>query len=777
MKVIIHLSIEVPKTRKDTQTMNAIDNHSARRRKKRNFRLTHNWLISYVCILLLPIFLCLIYGIYTYHSVKTQNTKTLLNNLAQKVSVAEEYLEDLSSHYYNFYINTSVQKIQVLTGTISPQKKYYLMQLQNEIQNIIKTQSKLDNIIIYFPNTQIMVDSKTYCTYELATKMDNPPIKIEFLNSLLSSVAKNRAPHFTYYATKDQLFLASQMHTTALEEMSSFIIFELNPQLLLDYLKTDIEGTTALITNSSDVLFHKNSLSQNMLLDIQYQLPEISHSSVPDEPNLFFSHSGDYYFSAISSSSLENFFYIYVTERNIYDHALVSTIIFFLMIMVLSLVLGSLLISYFIKKNYRPVQTIISHINPKPNGLSNEYNIILDTIKSNSAELKHQQLELSNNYLLKMLTGEISYEESVSNQSCLLPTISDSHLCVSLVELRDYPTSSKDLYLFITKNVLEDLLKPFGYNVLFGTFSSSIAVIISCNQPNDNDIANIYEQHRILYEFFKKNSPIVLSIGFSDHWTSKNDLHVAYTEAKETVEYINFYQRDPVFLHSMLPKSGVLDLANIYNTKEVVSLVTNYTDEQLLAYFDILHQQFSTHSTTLAEGKNLIYFYCQLLTELQRLLRSRLPGISFNSWKKWDEKLLQTNLTEATVLTKQYFLDARQLLALHKNNHMQLLVQQVRTYIDNNYFDVNMNQTTIAEYFHITPAYLSQKFKDEYAMSMIQYLYSVRIEHSLNLLKENKLKISEIATIVGFSNANSYIRVFKQFMGISPGKYIEEDCS
>jgi len=88
-----------------------------------------------------------------------------------------------------------------------------------------------------------------------------------------------------------------------------------------------------------------------------------------------------------------------------------------------------------------------------------------------------------------------------------------------------------------------------------------------------------------------------------------------------------------------------------------------------------------------------------------------------------------------------------------------------------------MNQTSIANYFHITPAYLSQKFKDEYKISMVQYLYSVRIEHSLLHLKEKKLKISEIAVIVGFSNTNSYIRVFKQFMGVSPGKFIGEEYS
>ena len=74
----------------------------------------------------------------------------------------------------------------------------------------------------------------------------------------------------------------------------------------------------------------------------------------------------------------------------------------------------------------------------------------------------------------------------------------------------------------------------------------------------------------------------------------------------------------------------------------------------------------------------------------------------------------------------------------------------------------------------MTPAYLAQKFKNEKGMTIIQYLYSVRIQHSIELLKQNNLNISEIATTVGFPNSNSFIRVFKQYVGPTPGKYYEE---
>lgn len=738
--------------------------------------LTWHWMISYVCILILPIALCFLYGLHTYQSVKQQNLFSLQRNLTLKSTDVEKYLLDTVSYFDDFYLNDSVRRISFRTvETYCPADRFYIAQIIEEIANLTRVQGKLVNVIIYFPNIQTMVDQKTLCTNELASAMQNPPIEPYLLDRLIASLSDNSKTSTAYCATKDRLFLASRLHTTISGATNSFIIYEVDAQRLLKYLETDIAGTSLMITNSTDRLFYQSDIPKEFLDNMQTTYPQLPQYSADNKPVPLSGYGQNYYLSVVAGTCLDDFYYIYITEKNAYDHALTSIISFFLMIMVLSLLLGSLLITYFIKKNYRPIKEIIAHINPEQHTTANEYNLILDTIKSNSSELKRQQQILSNNYLLKMLTGEISFEESISNQSGFQPTICESHLCVSLIQLENCPIDNRDLYQFITKNVLSELLSPHQYTILFATFSSYVVAIMCCDKPGDYDLENIHKQHCFLYDFFQKNSSITLTIGISDHWTPKENLHHAYTQAKETLEYIHFYQYGPIYLHSQLPAPSLLTSTNIYNTKDVICFVTKETDSELSRYFDSLYQEFSSHPTTLQEGRNLIYYYYQLLTELQLFLLSKYPVVYSEHWKQPDEAFLQLSITEAATLTKKYFLDARRLIASHKNNHMQLLVQQVRSFIDNNYFDVNMNQTTIANYFHITPAYLAQKFKDEYGESIIQYLYSVRIQHSMELLKKKELKISEIATIVGFTNANSYIRVFKQFTGFSPGKYTESE--
>ena len=77
----------------------------------------------------------------------------------------------------------------------------------------------------------------------------------------------------------------------------------------------------------------------------------------------------------------------------------------------------------------------------------------------------------------------------------------------------------------------------------------------------------------------------------------------------------------------------------------------------------------------------------------------------------------------------------------------------------------------IADHFNITPSYLSKKFREECGISIIDYLYKIRISHSLKLIKDTSLKIADVAQMVGFQDSNAFIRIFKKYYGCTPGKY------
>jgi two-component system, response regulator YesN len=62
-------------------------------------------------------------------------------------------------------------------------------------------------------------------------------------------------------------------------------------------------------------------------------------------------------------------------------------------------------------------------------------------------------------------------------------------------------------------------------------------------------------------------------------------------------------------------------------------------------------------------------------------------------------------------------------------------------------------------------------FKKRFGQSCISYLNSIRINHATEFLKNHKLKVAEIAQIVGYNNVVHFERVFRTLIGVSPREY------
>jgi two-component system, response regulator YesN len=98
-------------------------------------------------------------------------------------------------------------------------------------------------------------------------------------------------------------------------------------------------------------------------------------------------------------------------------------------------------------------------------------------------------------------------------------------------------------------------------------------------------------------------------------------------------------------------------------------------------------------------------------------------------------------------------------------------IQKILLYIDEHY-SRQLTLTEVARQFHFNPSYLSNYFALHNKEGFNEYLNRVRIEKACLLLKENAgLSISEISSLVGYSDHSYFTRVFRKLMGISPSQY------
>ncbi|MNR02911.1 Regulatory protein SoxS [compost metagenome] len=98
-------------------------------------------------------------------------------------------------------------------------------------------------------------------------------------------------------------------------------------------------------------------------------------------------------------------------------------------------------------------------------------------------------------------------------------------------------------------------------------------------------------------------------------------------------------------------------------------------------------------------------------------------------------------------------------------------IQKILTYLDE-HFAEPLTLTDVAKRFHFNPSYLSNYFTVHNKEGFNEYLNRIRIERACELLRGNsQLSISEISSLVGYSDHSYFTKVFRKLMGTSPSHY------
>ena len=101
-----------------------------------------------------------------------------------------------------------------------------------------------------------------------------------------------------------------------------------------------------------------------------------------------------------------------------------------------------------------------------------------------------------------------------------------------------------------------------------------------------------------------------------------------------------------------------------------------------------------------------------------------------------------------------------------------VLCQQMISYMKQ-HLEAPIGVQEIADHTGISSSLASQLFKQEMNETIHGYFTKLRMERASELLLKTDHKISEIASMVGYQHENSFIRVYRKYKDITPGKYRE----
>ena len=98
------------------------------------------------------------------------------------------------------------------------------------------------------------------------------------------------------------------------------------------------------------------------------------------------------------------------------------------------------------------------------------------------------------------------------------------------------------------------------------------------------------------------------------------------------------------------------------------------------------------------------------------------------------------------------------------------LIQAAKKYIEEN-FSEEMSLSTIADKYYINSTYLSTKFKKETGVGLSEYIKNVRMKKAAEFLLNTNKTVDRIAVDVGYENKRSFLRVFRNEIGMTPTEY------
>lgn len=101
---------------------------------------------------------------------------------------------------------------------------------------------------------------------------------------------------------------------------------------------------------------------------------------------------------------------------------------------------------------------------------------------------------------------------------------------------------------------------------------------------------------------------------------------------------------------------------------------------------------------------------------------------------------------------------------------VNLKIKKGLDYINKHYAEA-ISLDRIAGALDMNKSYFSSLFRKETGKTYTEYLHKYRIDRSIGELKKEHYTLLDVALAVGYQSSDHYSRIFKRYMGISPGEF------
>lgn len=777
--------------------------------KRRSIIIT--WFMSYISVLIIPVVISV--AVYTKTSGVLEKEITRANSymLRQVKKDIESRLEEVERLNTEISWNPNVQDLVTKLNDNNETNQYDIVKVVNTLKMYQNTYSFIDDFYVYHLKSNFVLcpathrDSKILyeqlheskeMTYEKWVELIERKHSGEFvLMSKVGDLQKGR----------DFLAYMNSIPPGGISPSDATVVILLNLNRLLESfenLQWFADGQVTIINKDQSILAQK--YLSNEVIPVDFTV-------LKDGDGVAFSNiNGKKYAQIYISSPKYGWKYVSTIPYSVFWQKAEYVRNLVIISILLSILGGGVLTYYFSRKNYSPIDELVRYLTHNVRidykKEYNELNFIREAISQTVNEqeksshlLKQQNRALKANYLVKLLRGtlrkDLLIEESNTTFEIDFPTD-----CFAVVlfyhenigemlsnKEEDDEEKRVELAKFIVTNVVEEIAsqKSVGYAV---EVDNMVACLISfkedCLEDTKQEVLRITEN---TFAFLKEKFNINLSASISSTHSTVAGISNAYNEAVETLEYmivlgdngVVFYEdipkelygvTDSIYYYPLMLEQQLMNSIKVGDVERAKEILNNIFEENFeksavpvqiakCLMFDMVGTMIKTINEISDSGERQFFedfnpiaklIGCQSVKEMKNTMWDILEEVS--EFSKAKRKAV--NVQKKEMLNRDF-------------------IDEVAKYIENNYDDGNLNVTTIGKEFNTAPPYLSKMFKDYMGESMLDYINKCKIRKAKELLRDYRYTIYDVAKNVGFVDSNTFIRAFKKYEGITPGKYKE----
>lgn len=462
---------------------------------------------------------------------------------------------------------------------------------------------------------------------------------------------------------------------------------------------------------------------------------------------------------------------------------------------ILVLILGA---AYSISRGlYKPVEKLMKNVRvnksdmPSSETYKDEFAYLNYAYQYSTEQLEKFSTERNDNiesiklyFLRKLLLHSFSISDGAfdnNKQECNVQLSIDKPFMVIILRIDNYKHFQENNDLKTKEKVestlisaISDSLSKSFINEAVEMEDNEIAVIINVSNDSEETYSTLAAILKNTQASMSDTCNVTFTAAISETTSDIKELTSIYNHAVDYSRYRFIVGLNSIIIPDTIKKNLAFK-----------QLDYNYKYEKQLCE-DLKRSDMEAIKSSLSEGmeemKRLDYNDIMFsLTHLINIIRNTVYELNQSRKDPVNINTLLSSCDISEFETIDQFhaelLDVLQLISGQLKNEMvtekrdSKIAEAIKDMIDTKYPDYNLCASGIADIMNISSSKISKAFKENFGMSITEYINEVRLAKAIEWIENSKLSIGEIMHKIGFENESYFYRAFKAKFGTTPREY------